>query len=85
MPFSSDHLDELNLLSLFDTHSLQNGIKVHSHEAPTSMVEAARRLYKKGLITQVDGGYLTDLGFEAMEHALKLLGILSTQPTMDIH
>ena len=49
------------------------------------MVEAARRLYKKGLITQVDGGYLTDLGFEAMEHALKLLGILSTQPTMDIH
>ncbi|WP_461483093.1 DUF5669 family protein, partial [Porticoccus sp.] len=36
MPFSSDHLDELNLLSLFDTHSLQNGIKVHSHEAPTS-------------------------------------------------
>ena len=25
MPFSSDHLDELNLLSLFDTHSLQRG------------------------------------------------------------
>lgn len=85
MPFSSDYLEELNLLSLFDTHSLQAGIKVHSHEAPKAMVEAARRLYKKGLITQMDGGYLTDLGFEAMEHTQKLLGILSSQPTVDMH
>jgi len=34
------------------------------------------RLYKKGLVTQEDGGYLTSLGQEAAEFAQGLLSIL---------
>lgn len=79
MPFSPEHLAELNLLTQFSPNSLQAGIKVHSHEAAPEVVAAAERLYEKGLITQPDGGYLTDLGFETMEHTQKLLGILSSQ------
>jgi len=41
------------------------------------MVMAAERLFQKGLITQDDGGYLTNLGAEAVEHTQTLLGVLS--------
>ena len=78
MPFSSDHIDELNLLAMFDLSSAQEGIKVHRHEAAPELVAAAERLHQKGLITNRDGGYLTDLGFETVDHTQKLLGILST-------
>lgn len=78
MPFSPEHLAELNLLSLFKSPSLQEGLKVHSHEAAPEVVSAAERLYQKGLITQKDGGYLTDLGFETVDHTQKLLGILTS-------
>jgi uncharacterized protein (TIGR02647 family) len=40
------------------------------------VIDAAIRLYQKKLITQNDGGYLTDLGREAAEHADALLSIL---------
>ena len=33
------------------------------------MVNAASRLYSKGLITLPDGGYLTDLGIDLADHA----------------
>lgn len=79
MPFSPDHLTELNLLALFPSVSTQEGIKVHSHSAPADVVQAAERLHDKGLITQQDGGYLTSLGAEAVEHTQKLLSILSTE------
>lgn len=79
MPFSPDHLSELNLLAQFSTPSSLQGIKVHSHEASPESVAAAERLYRKGLITDKDGGYLTSLGCETVEHTQKLLGILSTQ------
>jgi uncharacterized protein (TIGR02647 family) len=36
-----------------------------------------KRLHAKGLITQVDGGYLTDLGIKAAEHAQTLLLMLA--------
>lgn len=77
MPFSPEHLDELNLLVMFNS-SLHEGIKVHSHEAPPEAVAAAERLHQKGLITLKDGGYLTNLGRETVEHTQKLLGILSS-------
>jgi uncharacterized protein (TIGR02647 family) len=77
MPFSADHLAELNLLTQFRPSSQQEGIKVHRQEADPSLVAAAERLHRKGLITQIDGGYLTDLGFETVDHTRKLLGILS--------
>ncbi|WP_028671448.1 TIGR02647 family protein [Saccharospirillum impatiens] len=79
MPFSDDHLAELNLLTQFRASSLQEGIKVHSHEANPALVAAAERLHVKGLITHRDGGYLTDLGIETVDHTRKLLGILANE------
>lgn len=78
MPFSPEHLAELNLLALFDSQSQQAGIKVHSHQAAPEAVAAAERLFRKGLITQNDGGYLTSLGSETVEYTQKLMGILSS-------
>lgn len=40
------------------------------------MITAAEKLHTKGLITQVDGGYLTDLGRKAAEHTQALNSIL---------
>lgn len=77
MPFTSDHLAEINLLTNFHGPSSQAGIKVHSQEAAPGTIAAAQRLYHKGLITQQDGGYLTSLGREAVEHTQKLLTILT--------
>lgn len=76
MKFDEDILDEMNVLACFDLSSLQTGIKVHSN-AEASKIAAAKRLYAKGLVTQEDGGYLTDSGVEAAEHLLHLSGLLS--------
>lgn len=78
MPFTPDIVEELKLLTLFNLHSTQEGIKVHRHEASIDAVAAAERLHDKGLTTQKDGGYLTQLGIEAAEHAQSVLNILST-------
>jgi uncharacterized protein (TIGR02647 family) len=78
MPFTSDHIDELNLLAMFDLSSAQEGIKVHQHSAAPEMVAAAQRLNHKGLVTQQDGGYLTSLGSETLEHAQRVLSVLSS-------
>jgi len=78
MTFSTDHLAELILLSLFNLSSINEGIKVHSHSASAEAISAAERLYAKGLITQKDGGYLTSLGSETAEHAQRLLSVLSS-------
>ncbi|SHK31252.1 TIGR02647 family protein [Marinobacter antarcticus] len=78
MPFSSDHIAELSLLSQFESSSGQAGIKVHRHDAASETVQAAERLFAKGLITQDDGGYLTPLGSEAVELTQQLQSILAT-------
>jgi len=78
MPLSSDHIDELNLLSQFESSSGQAGIKVHRGDAASETVQAAERLFAKGLITQDDGGYLTPIGSEAVELAQKLHSILTS-------
>lgn len=79
MPFSSDHINELNLLAMFDQSDAREGIKVHRQSAAPEMVSAAERLYDKGLITQKDGGYLTSLGSETAEHAQRVLSVLSSR------
>lgn len=79
MPFTPDLVAELNLLALFNLHSTQEGIKVHQHSAAPDAVAAAERLHQKGLTTQVDGGYLTQLGIEAAEHAQRVLDILKNE------
>lgn len=77
MPYKKELVDEINVLALFDTSNNQEGLKVHS-SASSDSIEATVRLHKKGLITQKDGGYLTDLGVDAAEHVQSLLSILNT-------
>ncbi len=67
---------EMRLLALFNLSSMQEGIKVHTN-AGDDMVAAAARLHGKGLVTQSDGGYLTDEGVEAAEHLRSVLAILA--------
>ncbi|RTR00772.1 TIGR02647 family protein [Halomonas nitroreducens] len=75
--YTPEMLDELKVLGLFSPVNHQEGIKVHSSAEP-SMIAATQRLYRKGLVTQADGGYLTALGQEAADHARDLLTLLGT-------
>lgn len=77
MAFNEDLQHELNLLMKFPDTSLE-GLKVH-HSADPMLITAAQRLFDKGLTTQSDGGYLTDLGREANDTAHLLIGLLSPQ------
>jgi uncharacterized protein (TIGR02647 family) len=70
-------IEEVNLLMRFPD-TLMEGLKVH-HDADQSMIDAANRLYDKGLTTQHDGGYLTDMGREAAESATLLISLISPQ------
>ncbi|GAA3705680.1 TIGR02647 family protein [Oceanisphaera sediminis] len=80
MRYHPDLLNELNLLLHFNLDTTQQGIKVH-HDAEPALIAAARRLHDKGLCTLPDGGYLTDLGREASEHAQSLLTLLREPAT----
>lgn len=75
MLLTDEMVAEIRFLSLFNLASQQEGVKVHGNADPI-MIAAAERLFDKGLITQHDGGYLTDLGIEAAEHAQKMLIVL---------
>lgn len=75
MVFTQDLVDELTLLTHFNVMNEQDGIKVHN-DASEAMIGAAQRLFDKGLITQVDGGYLTDIGRKAAEHCQDLRTLL---------
>ena len=66
MLLTSDIVDEMNTLMLYDITDTQEGIKIHKSAEPAK-IAAAKRLFEKGLITQADGGYLTMLGREAAE------------------
>ena len=76
MPYTPDLVDELNTLIRFDLATSQQGIKVHKTADP-AVIAAARRLHAKGLLTQVDGGYLTGLGRNAAERAQAVLSVLT--------
>lgn len=75
MNFSPELIAELELLSRFPLETTQMGIKVHSN-AKDEQIAAVQRLYHKGLVTQIDGGYLTDLGRTTNEHIAALALIL---------
>lgn len=68
MPFNQSLTEELNLILKFPDQSLMQGLKVHQ-DADTNVIDAAKRLHQKGIISQPDGGYLTDLGHDLAEHA----------------
>lgn len=76
MHFSKPQIAEIDLLIQYNLETSQQGIKVHSN-ADKTQVEAVQSLFDKGLVTQADGGYLTDLGRKAAEHAQALMQILT--------
>jgi len=75
MVFDTDLQNELNILTKFNLKNEQDGIKIHN-DATAELVSAVARLHEKGLVTQVDGGYLTDIGRKAAEHAQDVFTIL---------
>ena len=80
MHYTKEQLAEIDLLIQFNLDSIQQGIKVHSN-ANSDTITAVQRLFDKGLVTQHDGGYLTDLGHTAAEHAKALHLLLSEHET----
>ncbi len=83
MAVTSELLHELDTLLRFDLATSQQGIKIH-HDADPLLIKAAARLHDKGLITQIDGGYLTPLGRDAAEHAQTVMSILTTSPGLGL-
>jgi len=76
MNYKPENMPELDVLMLFDLSSSQEGIKIHKTASENS-IAAANSLYEKGFITQIDGGYLTNLGREAAEHTQALFTMLN--------
>jgi uncharacterized protein (TIGR02647 family) len=77
MLYNQELVDELNVLARYNLASLQEGIKIHKDAAP-EVVDAAARLFQKGLVDHQDGGYLTHLGVEVAEKVQSVLTILCT-------
>ncbi|MBU1310157.1 TIGR02647 family protein [Rheinheimera muenzenbergensis] len=76
MPISAELNAEIRILTLFNLDSAMEGIKVHQ-SADADALAAINRLYDKGLVTQPDGGFLTDLGIHCAEHLQTALRILN--------
>jgi len=70
--YSDSFFEQIKLLAKFPEKSQLEGLKVHQDAAP-SMINAAQLLFDKGLISQPDGGYLTDLGLEINSHLQHVL------------
>lgn len=67
---------EMKLLAKFPEESHLEGLKVH-HDADPVLIMSAKSLFNKGMITQNDGGYLTDSGREMVEHLHLVLDTLN--------
>ena len=67
MQFDQTMIDEFTLLAKFPRESKMQGIKLHSDAEP-ALLSAAQRLFDKGVIDSQDGGYLTELGLDLIEH-----------------
>jgi len=76
MHYTKNEMDELDILIQYSLDTTQQGIKIHSN-ADTNKIEAVERLFDKGLVTAIDGGYLTELGRRAAEHAQALILMLA--------
>ena len=74
MHIDPELIDELNLLRRF---GMGGPVAMDVHDNPDpAVVAAAERMHEKGLITQPDGGDLTDNGREAVEHMNRLFNLL---------
>jgi len=74
--YSDTLFEEIKLLAKFPTQSQLEGIKIHN-DAKEAVINAAKSLFDKGLISQDDGGYLTDSGIETVDHLHRVLATLS--------
>lgn len=75
MQLKQQLVDEIEVLLRYNLETTQEGLKVHN-DARQELREATQRLFEKGLVSQKDGGYLTDLGHEAAEHTQAALNLL---------
>ncbi len=78
MVLTDSLIEEFKILVQYSLSSTQEGIKVHG-SAKSEVISATQSLFEKGLVSQSDGGYLTDLGVEAAEHAQAVLTILTSK------
>lgn len=78
MYFTREQISEIEILIHYNLETTQQGIKIHSNANETH-IAAIKRLFEKGLVTKIDGGYLTALGRDAAEHAQELILILAPQ------
>ncbi len=78
MHYDHELIAEINILIQFSLDTNLQGIKVHSN-AGKENIAAVERLFEKKLVTQIDGGYLTELGRTAAEHAQALILVLAPQ------
>ena len=76
MRYTEEQMAEIDILIHYKLDTTQQGIKVHS-SANREQIAAVQRLFDKGLVTQKDGGYLTDIGRKAAEHAQALALMLA--------
>lgn len=81
MPISPELATEMQVLRMFDTSTSQSGLKVHSDASP-EVIAATRSLFEKQLTTQIDGGYLTPLGYECSVHLQQVIQILNSKPLL---
>ncbi len=74
MHIDPELIDELNLLRRF---SMGGPVAMDVHDNPDpAIVAAATRMHAKGLITEAEGGQLTDAGREAVEAMERLFNLL---------
>ncbi|KKO46712.1 DNA-binding protein [Arsukibacterium ikkense] len=78
MPVTAELNAEIKILNLYNLDSQMEGLKVHK-DADSETRAAIARLHQKGLLTQTDGGYLTDLGVHCAEHIQTAMRILAAR------
>ena len=76
MNLNPELIEELSLLQRISLNSTAEGIKIAATGDP-AVVAAAERLFEKGIISDLDGGHLTDSGRDAVEHMNRLFNQLS--------
>jgi uncharacterized protein (TIGR02647 family) len=76
MHLDPELIEELDLLMRLHLNSSSEGISISS-TADTAVVAAAKRLFQKGLVSQEDGGHLTDAGSEAADLMNQLTNLMS--------
>jgi len=74
MHIDPELIEELNLLRRFSRGG-PVAMDVHDNPDP-AIVAAAARMHEKGLISEPNGGQLTDSGREAVEHLDRLFNLL---------